>query len=346
MSRRSSHTWATLCAETLAGIADPLFPALTLAESAAPADAARAVLSGLLDPLDTPATGEQLPAFLLPHQADAVRRSRAILRRFGGVLVADGVGLGKTYIGLALAALERDQGGDAVAVVPAALRSEWVRASRDTRVPIELHTHSELARKRPKLPAGTSLLLVDEAHGFRNPATRRYHVLADLAIGRRVALLTATPLNNSPADLTALVHLFAGPDRFREFGVDDLRAVLRGGGGGATLALAAVSVCRSRRLVQARFPELRSAFPTRRLAAAAEYDLDAAYGGALELLLADLARLAEGWDVAAPRVEPRSPEKEPAPPPRLSHRVRRRRHLGATALAPRIPRALPATRRG
>jgi superfamily II DNA or RNA helicase len=296
MSPRSSRTWATLCAETLAGIADPLFPALTLAESAAPADAARAVLAGLLDPLDTPATGEQLPAWLLPHQADAVRRSRAILRRFGGVLIADGVGLGKTYIALALAALERDQRGDAVAIVPAALRPEWVRASRDTQVPIELHTHSELARTRPRLPTGATLLLVDEAHGFRNPATRRYRVLADLAIGRRIALLTATPLNNSPADLAALVHLFAGRDRFREFGVDDLPALLRGGGGGvAALALAAISVCRSRRLVQARFPALRGAFPTRRLAPAAEYDLDAAYGGTLEPLLAALARLAEGW---------------------------------------------------
>ena len=102
-----SNTWATLCAETLAGIADPLFPALTLARVVPPATAARAVLAGLLDPLETPGGGEPLPAWLLPHQADAVRRSRAILHRFGGVLVADWVGLGKTFVGLALAALER-----------------------------------------------------------------------------------------------------------------------------------------------------------------------------------------------------------------------------------------------
>jgi superfamily II DNA or RNA helicase len=293
--RRSSRTWATLCAETLAGIADPLFPALTLAESSAPADAARALLAGLLDPVDTPTTGEALPAWLLPHQADAVRRSRAILRRFGGVLVADGVGLGKTYIALALAARERAERGDAVAIVPAALRPEWVRAVTATRVPIELHTHSELARRRPAFAPGTSLLLVDEAHGFRNPATRRYRALADLAVGRRVALFTATPFNNAPADLAALVHLFAGRDRFREFGVDDLVTALRRGHGAASLALAAISVCRSRRLVQACFPNLRAAFPVRRLVPAAEYDLDAAYGGALQPLLHALSRLAEGW---------------------------------------------------
>jgi hypothetical protein len=230
-----------------------------------------------------------------------VRRSRAILRRFGGVLIADGVGLGKTYVALALAALEREQGGDAVAIVPAALRSEWGRTSRETRVPIELHTHSELGRRRPLLPARTALLLVDEAHGFRNPSTRRYRVLADLAIGRRIALLTATPLNNSTADLAALIHLFSGSDRFREFGVEDLPVALRRGDGPrVALALAAISVCRSRRLVQARFPELTTAFPRRRLAAAAEYDLDETYGASLAPLLATLSHLADGWTDAQP----------------------------------------------
>src|SRR5512135_3245200 len=98
--RRSSPTWATLCAETLTGIADPLFPALSLARVVGPDVAGRAALAALLDPLETPATGVELPAWLLDHQADAVRRAAAILARFGGVLVADGVGLGKTFVAL------------------------------------------------------------------------------------------------------------------------------------------------------------------------------------------------------------------------------------------------------
>ncbi|OYV62999.1 MAG: hypothetical protein B7Z72_14600, partial [Gemmatimonadetes bacterium 21-71-4] len=290
---RSSGTWATLCAETLAGIADPLFPALTLAETAAPPVAARAVLDGLLDPLDLPAGGEPLPSWLLPHQADAVHRCRAILRRFGGVLLADGVGVGKTFVALALAALEREEGGDAIAVVPAALRAEWQRASRDTGVPLTLCTHTQLGRGTPGPAAGASLVLVDEAHGFRNAATRRYGALADLTAGRRVALLTATPFNNSPADLAALVQLFAGRDRFRELGVPDLAAALRAPDRGAAgLALAAISVCRSRRLVRTRFPDLDAAFPRRHLVPVAEYDLDAVYAGALEPLLTALDRLA------------------------------------------------------
>ncbi len=223
-----------------------------------------------------------------------MRRCLGILRRFGGALLADGVGLGKTYVALALASLERARGGDAVAIVPAAVRAEWVRASREIGITVALHTHTRLARRAPALGPGVTLLLVDEAHAFRNAATRRYAALADLAIGRRVVLLTATPFNNSPADLAALIQLFAGRDRFREFGVSDLPGALSATDHpSAVLALAAVSVCRSRRLVQDRFPALRASFPARRLLPAVEYDLQSVYGDALEPLLGALACVAE-----------------------------------------------------
>jgi superfamily II DNA or RNA helicase len=285
---------ATLCAETLAGIADPLFPALTLARPVPPRAAAHAMLAGLLDPLDTAAPVEPLPDWLLPHQSDAVRRCRAILLRFGGVLLADAVGLGKTFVAIALAVLEREQGGDAVAIVPAALRAEWTQASRQTGVSLAVHTHTRLAFGAPVLDDRVTLLLVDEAHAFRNPATRRYARLADLSAGRRLALLSATPFNNSPADLVALVKLFSGRDRFREFGVADLPYALASANQTtAALALSAISVCRSRRLVQERFPSLRRSFPVRRLLAAVEYDLESVYGGALEALLEALGQLAE-----------------------------------------------------
>jgi hypothetical protein len=252
------------------------------------------VLSGLLDPLDVPAVERPLPAWLLPHQADAVNRAGTILDRFGGVLIADGVGLGKTFVALALAAVEREHGSEVVGIVPAALRPEWAAAFRRTGISVHLYTHTQLARSCPRLSDRVRLVIVDEAHAFRNPTTRRYAALADLTAGRRVALLTATPLNNTPADIAALVCLFTGRDRFREFGVPDLRAALRSPDpGSAMLAVAAISVCRSRRLVQERFPALGSAFPTRRLAPPVEYDLDAAYAGALQALLEALARFAE-----------------------------------------------------
>ncbi len=224
-----------------------------------------------------------LPDWLLEHQADAVVRARAILARFGGALIADGVGLGKTYIALALTALERAAGGDAIAIVPAALRGEWQRACRDTGVTLPIASHTELAHRAPRAGRCT-LLLVDEAHAFRNPRTRRYDGLARLAVGRRVALLSATPLNNSTADLAALLHLFAARDRFREFGVADIALSLQRDRA-AELALAAVSVCRTRRLVEQRFPKLAGAFPQRVLLPPVRYDIAGVYGADTGALL-------------------------------------------------------------
>lgn len=258
------------------------------------------MLAGLLESLESALPAEPLPEWLLPHQADAVLRARGILARFGGVLVADGVGLGKTYIGLAIAALERSHGGGAAAFVPAATLPEWRDAASAVSVPLAVHSHATLARRVPSLPERCTLLLVDEAHAFRNPRTLRYDALARLAVGRRVALLSATPLNNTPADLEALVHLFASRDRFREFGVPDLGRALKGAAPSAALALGAISVCRTRRLVEERFPDLRGAFPRRVLQPPVTYDLSACYGGDLSPLLREVSRMATDADAAGP----------------------------------------------
>ena len=261
---------------------------------------ARATLAGLLESLESALPAEPLPDWLLPHQADAVLRARGILARFGGVLVADGVGLGKTYIGLALAALERAHGGAAAAFVPAATAPEWRDAAASVAVSLAVHSHAALARRAPSLPDRCTLLLVDEAHAFRNPRTLRYDALARLAAGRRVALLSATPLNNTPADLHALVHLFAPRDRFREFGVADLGRALREAAPSAALALGAISVCRTRRLIEERFPELRGAFPRRTLQPPVRYDLAGCYGGELPQLLGEISRLTSDDGDAGP----------------------------------------------
>jgi hypothetical protein len=303
LKRPSPAPWAAstrLCAETLAGIADPLFPALASAHVRPPEAVARALLAGLLEPLESALPAEPLPEWLLPHQADAVLRARGILARFGGVLVADGVGLGKTYVGLALAALERSHGGGAAAFVPAATIPEWRDAAASVAVPLAVHSHTALARRVPALPDRCTLVLVDEAHAFRNPRTLRYDALARLAAGRRVALLSATPLNNAPADLEALVHLFAPRDRFREFGVPDLGRALRDAAPSAALALGAISVCRTRRLIEERFPELRGAFPRRSLLPPVPYDLAACYGGELSPLLRELSQMAPDDSDAGP----------------------------------------------
>jgi len=106
---------------------------------------------------------------LWDHQREAVARLRTAIDEFGGALLADEVGLGKTYVALALAARYRAP----VVVAPAALRSMWNGAFTATslRLPwisVESLSRGSLPAQRP------DLVILDEAHHARNPATRRY----------------------------------------------------------------------------------------------------------------------------------------------------------------------------
>ncbi|MGH7553691.1 MAG: SNF2-related protein, partial [Longimicrobiales bacterium] len=178
--------------------------------------------------------GEGRTFDLAAFQEDAVRRAKEISRRWGGVLVADSVGLGKTYVALALIEEELNRGGRVLVVTPAALRSQWQtplrRIARERRGTSALWvSHTRLSRGgiSPNAAKAFDLVVVDEAHGFRNPATRRYRELARLCRGARVVLLTATPVNNSPLDLYAQIRLFAGDGAFHSLGVTDMRAAFR-----------------------------------------------------------------------------------------------------------------------
>lgn len=141
---------------------------------------------------------------LRPHQRLAVTRVRRALDELGGALLADEPGLGKSYVALAVAR----EIGDALLVCPASLRPTWVAAMRAADVRLPMVSHEALSRGALAAPA--RLVVVDEAHHFRNPATRRYRALATLAADALVLLLTATPVHNSRRDLDALLALFRG----------------------------------------------------------------------------------------------------------------------------------------
>lgn len=142
---------------------------------------------------------------LLPHQREGVDRVRRIVDRHGGALLCDAVGVGKTYIALAVAsAFER-----CTVVAPAVLREMWSQAIAAAGVDATIISVESLGRRRSRIPAA-GFVIVDEAHHLRNPATRRYDAAARLCASARTLLLTATPLHNTRRDLAALVALFAG----------------------------------------------------------------------------------------------------------------------------------------
>ena len=150
---------------------------------------------------------------LHPHQASAVQRLEAAIAQFDGALLCDEVGMGKTYVALAIARKH----GACLVVSPASLISMWRSALAATRVDAAILTFESLSRAdvdnrgtQSKRLAVYDLVVVDEAHHARNPRTNRYFALESLVRGARVLLLSATPIHNRRGDLVALLSLFLG----------------------------------------------------------------------------------------------------------------------------------------
>ena len=184
---------------------------------------ARALARSLLPPERAGA----LPSWLLPGQTRSARRALAALDRFGGVLLADAVGSGKTYVALAVAAVLRRT---AVCLVPASLVRQWTDVAGRLGVPVEIGTHQLASRGRlPEVRA--NLVIIDESHHFRNPRTRRYRHTALWLLGRRVLLLSATPIVNRLDDLAHQLLLGVRDDALLADGIASLRSALAGGCG-------------------------------------------------------------------------------------------------------------------
>ena len=163
---------------------------------------ARAVLGESDDP--AVAIGE---VTLRPHQRDALRRVRESIDRSRGALLADEPGLGKTFVALALA----QESAAPLVIAPAALRTMWRDASVTAGVSIDFISMEMLSRRDIDVQKACDLVIVDEAHHVCNPATARYARLARLTSYRKVLLLSATPVRNRRAELSALLALFMGP---------------------------------------------------------------------------------------------------------------------------------------
>lgn len=280
---------------------------------------------------DGPAEGpdgrpDRAPA-LAVHQQRAYERALSIIERFGGVIVADAVGLGKTYVGLRLLERTLASGGRGLVIVPAALREQWRRElaylapalgdseaasmhGREDRAnldlwlnessPVEVVSMESLGRGNFDRRAyrGAGLIIVDEAHHFRNPATNRYRTLLDISRHSQLALLTATPINNRLRDLQHLIDLFAAPGAFRHLGLADYRDTFRAAAEGQGDVAAVVSACvvrRTRRSLRAAYgpiqlpdarPDTKGClhFPRRLPPRPVVYDLQSTYGGLLTRL--------------------------------------------------------------
>ena len=181
---------------------------------------------------------------LTNFQKHGVARALRLIRDKGGVVVADEVGLGKTFIAGEILHRYRENRQRAMLICPAALRdSTWKRFLNFHQLPVECLSYEQLANDSQLQDAESTgagqekllrpldeyqLVIVDEAHNYRNPQTpTRAATLRRLLGGRRrdLVLLTATPVNNSLWDLYHMLRFFMRQDaQLADRGILSIRA--------------------------------------------------------------------------------------------------------------------------
>lgn len=146
----------------------------------------------------------------LEYQEQAVLNAKKILEEYGGVFISDVVGLGKTYVSAMLAG---QLDGRTLVLAPPVLLDpanpgSWRNVFSDFRVPADYESLGKLDQLIRRGTEKYKNVFIDEAHRFRTETNVTYEKLAQISRGKRVALITATPLNNTPRDILSQIKLF------------------------------------------------------------------------------------------------------------------------------------------
>lgn len=174
--------------------------------------------------------GSRVYPILAQYQKEGYQALMKIARQFRGAFLCDGVGLGKTFIGLMVLErlIEHDRKRVALFVPKAARKPVW-EAALEKYLPnisgafanLEIFNHTDLnrasAQKRLEdVKERADVIVIDEAHHFRNPGIQgrgmrrpsRYRRLHEISEGKTLFMLTATPVNNRLTDLQHMIELF------------------------------------------------------------------------------------------------------------------------------------------
>ena len=185
---------------------------------------------------------------LFDYQKKGVVSLIKMLRKWNGAILADAVGLGKTFSALAVIKYFQNNGYQTLLLCPKKLEQNWkqYRRKRGSRFDrdefdyvVRFHTDLQDERmnsdddvkldwllKQPKL-----LVVVDESHNLRNDKSSRYQMLLNRIIAKyavdkvrdvKVLLLSATPINNGLIDIRNQFKLIAQGDN-GAFNTDDFQ---------------------------------------------------------------------------------------------------------------------------
>ncbi len=166
----------------------------------------------------------------LKYQEQAVINAKKILEEYGGVFLADVVGLGKTYMAALLA--NQLPGRNLVIASPALLNRDnpnsWPNVFSDFKIAADFESVGKLDKIIERGTEKYSNIIIDEAHRFRNEDSVSYENLATICRGKKVILVTATPLNNSPLDILAQIKLFQKAKNSTIPGIKNLEKFFKG----------------------------------------------------------------------------------------------------------------------
>lgn len=151
----------------------------------------------------------------LKYQEDAIRMALETIEVHNGVIIADVVGLGKSIIGAAVA---RNLDLRTIIIAPPHLVQQWEDYKYEFNVNAKVYSRGNLERVLDEYRASyrkgeQRLIIIDEAHAYRNEYTRDYAILHEICQSNKVMLLTATPFNNRPDDIYSMVKLFQIPTK-------------------------------------------------------------------------------------------------------------------------------------
>ncbi len=169
--------------------------------------------------VDLDALLEKIDLKKYSYQSDAVNQAMHMINEHNGCIVADVVGLGKTVIASMIARQMNKRG---IVICPPGLMGDPEKKDSGWWEYLEkfgLHNWQVYSRGIVERIADNiegrdfEVVIVDEAHYFRNQDTTDYEALSMICRGKKVILLSATPFNNSPADIFSLLKLFIVPGK-------------------------------------------------------------------------------------------------------------------------------------
>ena len=196
---------------------------------------------------------------LFKFQQSGVVSLVKLLTRYGGAIMADAVGLGKTFSALGVIKYFQNNGYHTLILCPKKLRNNWTRYQvnanslfEDDRFSYVVRCHTDLQDNRIDnyddnvteeaiLSHEKLLVVVDESHNLRNHKSSRYQKLLDEIIRKsankehtvKVLLLSATPINTGLIDIRNQFKLIGYDenkhfyDEFNLIGEDPLKEIFR-----------------------------------------------------------------------------------------------------------------------